>query len=112
MANLEFANPELPQVITCGSTFDLAFQAQQVGGTAFSWTGYTPKARLTVGSVSITVSGSVVGAAVTASWTSAQTGTLPDNAWGSITVWADADASTTNIAIGTVMVRTTFGAIP
>lgn len=115
MPNLEFANPELDQVLTCGSTFAIAFHAHEVGGSNFNWTGYTPKAKLTVGTVSITVTGTVIsqaGGTASVEWTSAQTATLPDNAWGSVQVWADADASTTNLAIGTINVRTTYGAIP
>lgn len=115
MPNLTFANPELDQVLTCGSTFTIAFHAHEEGGTNFNWTGYTPKAKLTVGTVSITVTGTVIsagGGTASVEWTSAQTATLADNAWGSVQIWADADASTTNLAIGTINVRTTYGAIP
>lgn len=115
MPNLKFANPELAQVITCGSTFDLAFHVHDEGGGNFNWTGYTPKAKLTVGNVSVTVSGTVVNAAggtATAAWTSAQTATLPNNAWGSIEVWADSDSSTTNLAVGAVVVRTSWEVVP
>lgn len=115
MPNLEFASPELPQVITCGSTFELPFHVHESGGSNFNWTGYTPKAKLTVGTVAVTVTGTVVsagGGTATASWTSAQTATLPSASWGSIEVWADADASTTNLAIGMVMVRTSAEVVP
>ncbi len=115
MANLKLASPILLQVVTCGSTFDLSWHAHNDNGTNFNWTGYTPKARLTVGSVAITVTGTVVnagGGTASASWTSAQTATLTAPAWGSIELWADADASTTNIAIATIAVRTSAEVIP
>lgn len=115
MPNLEFATPELDQVLTCGSTFTVPFHVHEVGGSNFNWTGYTPKAKLTVGTVSITVSGTVIsqaGGTASVEWTSAQTATLADNAWGTVQIWADADASTTNLAIGMVMVRTSAEVIP
>lgn len=115
MPNLLFANPELDQVLTCGSTFTVRFHVHEENGNNFNWTGYTPKAKLTVGTVSLTISGTVIsagGGTATVEWTSAQTATLPDNAWGTVHVWADDDSSTTNLAIGTINIRTTYGSIP
>lgn len=120
MPNLELATYIDMQRITPGSAFTLSFHAHEQGGNNFHWTNatggpYTPKAKLTVGTVTIAVTGTVVSAAggtATAAWTAAQTTTLAANAWGEITLYADPNTGSENLAIGVVQVQTAAEVIP
>lgn len=115
MPNLQLATYIGMQVIAPGSAFTLDFHAHEQGGTNFNWTGYTPKARLTVGSVTVSVTGTVVsagGGTATCSWTAAQTATLSSNAWGTITLFADPTATTENLFIADIDVQTNSEVIP
>ena len=115
MPNLQLATYIGMQVITPGSTFTLDFHVHQEGGNNFNWSGYTPKARLTVGSVAVSVTGTVVsagGGTATCSWTSAQTATLGNNAWGTITLFADPTATAENLFIADIDVQTNAEVIP
>jgi hypothetical protein len=115
MANLQLHTYIGMQVITPGSAFTLNFHVHQSDGNNFNWTGYTPKARLTVGSVSISVTGTVVTAGAgtaTCSWTATQTATLGSNAWGTITLFADPTATTENLFIADIDVQINAEVIP
>ena len=115
MANLQLATYIGMQAITPGSAFVLDFHGHEVGGVKFNWTGYTPKARLTVGTVSVNVTGTVVsagGGTATCSWTAAQTATLSRSAWGTIVLYADPTAGSENLHIADVDVQTNSEVIP
>ena len=115
MANLQLASYIDLHRVTLGSAFTLDFHAHVEGGNNFNWSGYTPKATMKVGTVSIAVTGTVVsqgGGTATVSWTAAQTATLPVNSWGEITIYADPTATAENLAIGVVQVQTAAEVIP
>lgn len=113
MSNLQLATYIGMQVITPGSAFTLEFHVHEIDGTNFHWSGYTPKARLTVGSVAVSVTGTVAGGGIaTCSWTAAQTATLGSNAWGTITLFADPTATTENLFIADIDVQTNAEVIP
>jgi len=60
MANLTLATAILPQRIVIGSQFELDFHVHE-SGQNFNWSGYTPKATITIGpSVTTTITGTVV----------------------------------------------------
>lgn len=113
--SLRLATPIPQQVIVPGSTFSLSIHAHDTDGNNFNWTGYTPKGTIVVGSVSLTVSGSVINAAggtASLSWTAVSTLTLPNNQWGIIELYADPTANAENRHIATINCRTTFEEIP
>ena len=115
MPNLELATYIGTQTFAPGSAFTLDFHVHEVGASNFNWTGYTPKARLTVGTVSVTVTGTVVsagGGTATCSWTAAQTATPSRSAWGTITLYADPTATTENLHIADINVQTDSEVIP
>lgn len=115
MSNLQLATYIGTQTFAPGSAFTLDFHVHEVGASNFNWTGYTPKARLTVGTVSVTVTGTVVsagGGTATCSWTAAQTATLSRSAWGTITLYADPTATTENLHIADINVQTDSEVIP
>lgn len=114
MPSLDLATQILEQVVVPGEAFDLSFGVKNSGST-FNLTGYTPKARLRVGSVTVTVSCTVVtpiAGLASASWTAAQTATLPAAQWGTITLWADPDATSENLFIATIPCRTSAEVLP
>ena len=96
--------------MTPGSYFTLDAVAQYDDGTAFSWSSYVAKARLTVGSVSMLVNGSVSVvngiSTVTYTWGGDQTSTLPANSWGRVILYADPPMSVQNLFIGVVDIQT------
>jgi hypothetical protein len=113
MANLKLATYIGKQTFSPGSAFTLDFHVHEDDGNNFNWTGYTPKARLTVGAVSVTVTGTVVsagGGTATCSWTAAQTATLARSAWGTITLYAE--KSNANLHISNIDVQTNSEVIP
>jgi len=115
MPNLQLSTYIGTQTFAPGSAFTLDFHVREVGGGNFNWTGYTPKARLTVGSVSVNVTGTVVsavGGTATCSWTAAQTATLARSAWGTITLYADPTATSENLHISDINVQTESEVIP
>jgi hypothetical protein len=115
MPNLKLASYIGTQTFAPGSAFTLGFHVHEDDGNNFNWTGYTPKARLTVGSVSVNVTGTVVsavGGTATCSWTAAQTATLARSAWGTITLYADPTATSENLHIADINVQTNSEVIP
>jgi hypothetical protein len=115
MPNLQLATYIGQQNITPGSAFVLDIHVHESGANNFNWTGYTPKARLHVGSVAISVSGTVVsagGGTATFTWTAAQTATLAYSAWGAITLFADPTANAENLYIADIDVQTNSEVIP
>lgn len=115
MPNLKLATYVDLQRVTLGSAYTLSIHAHVEGGNNFNWTGYTPKATLKVGTISVSVTGTVIsagGGTATASWTAAQTVTLPVNSWGEITIYADPTATAENLVIGIVQVQTAAEVIP
>jgi hypothetical protein len=55
---------------------------------------------------------SQAGGTATATFTAAQTATLPANSWGTLILYADPSANAENLHIANVYVRTSFEAIP
>jgi hypothetical protein len=113
--NLKLATPILPQTIVPGEVFVIDFHVHEVGGSNFNWTGYTPKCKVTVGSVTLNVTGTVVsagGGTATVSLAASDTDDLPTNSWGEAILYADPTASTANLHIATIFLRTTKEVIP
>jgi len=110
VSNLKLSKQIPCQVVTPGSYFTLQAVAQYDDGTAFTWGSNSAKARLTVGSVSVLVTGSVSGAdgisTVTYTWGAEQTSTLPANSWGRVVIYADPPQSVQNLFIGVVDIQT------
>ncbi|NBW15282.1 MAG: hypothetical protein EBR82_45540, partial [Caulobacteraceae bacterium] len=76
MPNLQLAALLPTQVIVRGENHQVAYHVHEVGGNNFNWSGYTPVAKLVVGSVSVTGTSAVVnqaGGTATATFTAAQT---------------------------------------
>lgn len=115
MSSLHLATFIGLQVITPGSAFSVDFHVHDSDGQNFNWSGFTPKARITVGSVSVNVTGTVIsagGGTATCSWTAAQTATLQRGSWGNITLYADPSASSENLHIADIGVQTNSEVIP
>jgi hypothetical protein len=115
MSNLQLGTLLPTQVIVLGENHIVSYHVHQVGGNNFNWSGYTPVAKLVVGSVSVTGTSAVVtpgAGTATATFTAAQTATLPANSWGTLILYADPSANAENLHIANVYVRTSFEAIP
>lgn len=113
--SLRLATPIPSQLIVPGSTFSLSIHVHDTDGNNFNWTGYNPKGSITVGTVSVSVTGTVVsagGGTATVSWTAAQTLTFPNNQWGIIVLYADPTANAENRHVATIFCRTTTEEIP
>ena len=114
MANLTLVTPIPPQVICKGEVFAISMHVHD-DGSNFNWTGFTPVGKITVGTITITGSGSVVnagGGTATVAWTAAQTLTLDANSWGTIVLYADPTSGSENRHIATIFARITAEAIP
>lgn len=117
MANLTLVTPIPPQVICKGELFAVSMHVHDDGAN-FNWTNFTPVGKITVGTVTITGSGSVINAAggtASLSWTAADvTGTtaLPANSWGTIVLYADPTSGSENRHIATIFARITAESIP
>ena len=114
MANLTLVTPIPPQVICKGEVFAVSMHVHD-DGSNFNWTGFTPVGKITVGTVTITGTGTVVnagGGTATVSWTSVQTLTLDANAWGTIVLYADPTSGSENRHIATIFARITAESIP
>jgi hypothetical protein len=116
MPNLKPATPILPQVITPGENHVIAFHVHDAdSGHNFNWSGYTPVAKITVGTTVITGTCVVTnqgGGTATATFTAAQTGSLAHPAWGALVIYADPTSGSENLGIAVVEVRTEGVAIP
>ena len=114
MANLTLVTPIPPQVICKGEVFAVSMHVHD-DGSNFNWSGFTPTGKITVGTVTITVTGTVVsqaGGTATVSWTAAQTLTLDANSWGTIVLYADPTSGSENRHIATIFARITAESIP
>ena len=116
MANLTLVTPIPPQVICKGEVFAVSMHVHD-DGVNFNWTtaGFTPVGKITVGTVTITGSGSVINAAggtASVSWTAAQTLTVDANSWGTIVLYADPTSGSENRHIATIFARITAESIP
>ena len=104
MANLSLATPILPQRITPGSQFELPFHAHE-NGQNFNWSGYTPKARIDIGTTfTSVVSGTVTNqAGGTALITLTRTVTLDwdtlKGSFGEMTLFAESASTKRVIAV-------------
>jgi hypothetical protein len=113
MPNLQPSTPILPQVITPGENHLIAFLVNDAAsGANFNWSGYTPVAKITVGTTVITGSCVVNSNTVTATFTAAQTASLAYPAWGALVIYADPTTGSENLGIAVVQVRTEGVAIP
>ena len=114
MANLTLVTPIPPQVICKGEVFAISMHVHD-DGSNFNWTNFAPVGKITVGTITITGSGSVVnagGGTATVSWTAAQTLTVDANAWGTIVIYADPTSGSENRHIATIFARITAEVIP
>jgi hypothetical protein len=114
MANLTLVTPIPPQVICKGEVFAISMHVHD-DGSNFNWTNFAPVGKITVGTITITGSGSVVnagGGTATVSWTAAQTLTVDANAWGTIVLYADPTSGSENRHIASIFARITAESIP
>ena len=114
MANLTLVTPIPPQTVVRGEVFAVSMHVHD-DGSNFNWTGFTPVGKITVGTVTITGTGTVVnagGGTATVSWTAAQTLTVDANAWGTIVLYADPTSGSENRHIATIFARITAESIP
>lgn len=118
--NLTLATTILSQVIVPGEKYEIDFHVHVEGGNNFHWTSatggpYSPVAKMTVGSVTITAASTVVSAAggtAESVFSAAQTATLPTNSWGTIVLYADPTGSSENLHVASIQCRTTAEVIP
>ena len=108
--NLQLATGIDPQVMVPGEVFELTMHVHNGAGQNFSWTGFTPKMRVDVASVSTTYSGTVVsagGGTAGFSLAAVQTLSFDANAWGRIVLYADPNTGSENLHIATIDLCTT-----
>lgn len=113
--NLTLATPIPSITVVPGEVLEIDFHAHEVGNGNFNWTGYTPKAKLTLAGVSTTVTGTVIsagGGTASASFTATQTATLAGPSWGEVVLYADPTAGSENLHIATIALRVTSEVIP
>jgi hypothetical protein len=113
--NLALATPIPSQTVVPGESFDVQIHAHYEQGSNFNWTGYAPVGKITVGSVTITGTGTVLnhaGGTAEIVWTATQTATLPTASWGTIVVYADPTVGSANLHIASIFIRTTAEVIP
>ena len=117
MANLTLVTPIPPQTVVPGEVFAVSMHVHD-DGSNFNWTGFTPVGKITVGTVTITGTGTIVsagGGTAPVAWTAAAvTGTtaLPANSWGTIVLYADPTSGSENRHIATIFARITAESIP
>ena len=115
MPNLKLGSLLPTQFIVRGEQHVVSYNVHDADTNQnFNWSGYSPVARLTVGSVTVTATSSVVSGSgnASATFSAAQTATLPQNAWGTLVLYADPTANSENLHVANVFVRTSFEAIP
>lgn len=116
MPNLQLAAILPTQVIVPGENHVVSFHVHDAdSGQNFNWSGYTPVAKITIGSTTVSGTCAVVsqgGGTATATFTAAQTASLPYPAWGALVIYADPTANSENLGIAVVDVRTEYKAIP
>jgi hypothetical protein len=117
MPNLDLATPLPEQVIVRGENHEVSFHVHNADtGQNFNWSGYTPRAVITVGSASISAASfsviSQAGGTAQVIFTASQTGAITKASWGSLILYADPTANSENLHIATVPVRFTAEAIP
>jgi Flp pilus assembly secretin CpaC len=113
--NLQLASGIDPQVMVPGEVYELSMHVHNGAGHNFSWTNFTPKMRVDVGTLSTTFTGTVVsagGGTAGFSLTAVQTATFASNAWGRIVLYADPNTGSENLHIATIDLRTTNEVIP
>lgn len=114
MANLTLVTPIPPQTVVPGEVFAVSMHVHD-DGSNFSWTGFSAIGKITVGTTSITGTGTIGpagGGTATIAWTAALTSTLPANSWGMMVIYADPTIGSENRHIGSIFVRTTAEVIP
>lgn len=115
MPNLQLATPLLTQVIVRGENHFVSIHVHEDGGNNFNWSGYTPKAKISVGLSNLTCTGSVIsqaGGTASFTFTAAQTGGIASASWGELVMWADPTVGGEDLHIATVPVQFTAEAIP
>lgn len=113
--NLRLASGIDPQVMVPGEVYELSMHVHNGAGQNFSWTGFTPRMRVDVASVSTTFTGTVIsagGGTAGFSLTAVQTATFSPNAWGRILLYADPNTGSENLHIATIDLRTTNEVLP
>lgn len=118
MANLTLVTPIPPQTVVPGEVFAVSMHVHD-DGSNFNWSGFTPKAYISVGTVKLEATTNTVnnqaGGTATVAWTAAAvTGTaaLPANSWGTIVLYADPTSGSENRHIATIFARITAESIP
>lgn len=102
-------------VIVPGSAESFSVNVKQADGTAFNLTAYSVKAKVTIGSVEATITGTVTNAAggvATIAVTAATTMNWPTGKWGTLTVYADPNTGSENIHVASISLRTAAEDIP
>jgi len=107
--SLQLATPVGAQLIVPGSTFVLPIHVHDTAGNNFNWSGYTPRATLVVGTVTVSVQGTVTnqaGGLATYTFAVGNTIGLPNNQWGLLVLYADPNVGTENQHIASIFCRT------
>lgn len=102
-------------VIVPGSLHAMTVNVRNLDGTTFNLTGYSVKAKVEIGSVDLTVTGTAGTPAngnAVVTFTAAQTILWPASTWGMITLYADPASGSENDHISTVHFRTSAEVIP
>lgn len=106
--SLQLATPVGAQLIVPGSTFVLPVHVHDTAGNNFNWNGYTPRATLVVGTVTVSVQGTVTnqaGGLATYTFTVANISGLPNNQWGLLVLYADPITGNENRHIASIFCR-------
>jgi hypothetical protein len=115
--NLGLATQLPTQVIVRGENHLVAFHVHDAdSGQNFNWTGYTPRAVISVGTTSLSAATFTVisagGGTAEVTWTASQTGSITKASYGTLVLYADPTANSENLHIATIPVLFTAEAIP
>ena len=115
MPNARIASDIVGLVIVPGCSRDLTVDVQNPNGTPFDLTGYSVKAKVELGTVDTTITGTISSAAGGNSTVVIPASTTTD--WpaatnGVVTLYADPAAGSENVHIATVLFRTSAEVVP
>lgn len=115
MSQVRIKEPIVGLMVVPGCAHTLTVDCVKPDGTAFDLTGYSIKAKVQIGLVEETITGTIVSAAggtSTVTLANANTTDYPTATNGTITLYADPSAGSENLHISTVLFRTANEVVP
>jgi hypothetical protein len=115
MPNAKIESDIIGLVVVPGCSRTLTVEVRNPSGTKFDLTGYSVKAKVEIGTVTTTITGTITSAidgSAVVELTAATTTDWPAARNGIITLYADPTAGVENVHIATVLFRTSAEVVP